>query len=138
MMYTSHLFESYQASFPCNRVTDSGYSGEDLISNLLGFYQAVNNIDYSLQLGIVSKEDALKRWDYYGAIGKYKNKIFRPLLFPDPVKYPNNARPYYIPLPSFLNTISPINDIKTNHDIIHIDDQTGINFDVEYAGITIE
>ncbi|CEE94157.1 conserved hypothetical protein [Xenorhabdus nematophila str. Anatoliense] len=138
MMYTSHLFESYQASFPFNRVTDSGYSGEDLISNLLGFYQAVNNIDYSLQLGIVSKEDALKIWDYYGAIGKYKNKIFRPLLFPDPVKYANNARPYYIPLPSFLNTISPINDIKTNHDIIHIDDQTGINFDVEYAGITIE
>lgn len=138
MMYTTHLFESYQDSFPFNWVTDSGYSGEDLISNLLGFYRAVNGIDYLSQLGVVSKEEAFKRWDYYGPIGKYKNKIFKPLLFPNPEKYPNNARPYYTSLPGFLNTISPISDIKTGHDIIHISEQTGVNLGVEYAGISIE
>ncbi len=41
MMYTTHLFEAHQDSFPFNWYTDSGYSGEDLVSNLLGFYQAI-------------------------------------------------------------------------------------------------
>ncbi|PHM40309.1 hypothetical protein Xmau_02070 [Xenorhabdus mauleonii] len=138
MMYTTHSFESYQDSFLFNWVTDSGYSGEDLVSNLLGFYQAIYNTNYLPQLGAVSKEEALKRWDYYGPIGKFKNKIFKPLLFPDPEKYPNNARPYHGYLPSFLNLISPFSDIKKGPDIILLRDNVYVNIGKEYAGIAIE
>ncbi|MBE8597108.1 hypothetical protein [Xenorhabdus sp. BG5] len=139
MMYTTHLFEAHQDSFPFTWYTDSGYSGEDLVSNLLGFYQAINGVDYLFQLQPISKEDALKRWDYYGSIGKYKNKMFKPLLFPDPQKYPNNARPYYSSLPTFLNNISPITDIDRSHLLIHIEDRTGYNIHaVRDVGIELE
>ncbi|MDE9430757.1 hypothetical protein [Xenorhabdus bovienii] len=138
MMYTTHSFESYQDSFPFTWFSDSGYSGEDLISNLFGFYQAVNDINYLPQVGVVSKDEAFKRWDYYGPIGKYKNKTFKPLLFPDPEKYPNNARPYHASLPSFLNTIAPISDIKTSQDVMLIEDASWINVGKEYAGISVE
>ncbi|MDX7999043.1 hypothetical protein FE394_07485 [Xenorhabdus sp. Reich] len=138
MMYTTHSFESYQDSFPFTLFSDSGYSGEDLISNLFGFYQAINDINYLPQAGVLSKEEAFKRWDYYGPIGKYKNKTFRPLLFPDPEKHPNNARPYHTSLPGFLNTITPISDIKTRQDVILIEDASWINIGKEYAGISVE
>ncbi|MDC9597119.1 hypothetical protein [Xenorhabdus anantnagensis] len=138
MIYTTHSFESYQDSFPFTLISDSGYSGEDLLSNLFGFYQAINGINYLPQVGVVSKEKAYKRWDYYGAIGKYKNKSFKPLLFPDPEKYPNNTIPYNVPLPSFLNTITPISDIKTGQDIMFIEDASWINIGKEYAGIAVE
>ncbi|MCW7762961.1 hypothetical protein [Photorhabdus luminescens] len=139
MMYTSHLFEFHQDSFPFNWYTDSGYSGEDLVSNLLGFYQAINQIDYLPRLNPVNKSNALKRWDYYGPIGKYKNKMFKPLLFPDPEKYPNNARPYYSSLPEFMSTIPPITDIDRNQILIHIKDITGYNIGIERdVGIEIE
>ncbi|MDE9428577.1 hypothetical protein [Xenorhabdus bovienii] len=138
MMYTTHLFESNQGSFPFNWIMDSGYSSDDLTSNLLGFYRAINGVDYLFQLGVVSKEDALKRWDYYGPIGKYKNKVFKPLLFQDPEKYPNNARPYNGTLPSFLNTISPIIDMKISSILINVKDVTEINIGVEHAQIGLE
>ncbi|WP_446470311.1 hypothetical protein [Xenorhabdus stockiae] len=138
MMYTTHSFESYQDSFPFTLISDSGYSGEDLISNLFGFYQAINDINYLPQVGVVNKEKAYKRWDYYGAIGKYKNKSFKPLLFPDPEKYPNNAIPYNAPLPSFLNTIIPMSDIKTGQDVMLIEDASWVNIGKEYAGIAVE
>ncbi|MBP2169830.1 hypothetical protein J2125_003022 [Erwinia toletana] len=41
------------------------------------------------QLWPVSKKEALKRWDYYGKIGSWKNETFQPLLFPDPEKFPH-------------------------------------------------
>ncbi|WP_240634895.1 hypothetical protein [Brenneria salicis] len=139
MMYSSHLFESHQDSFPFNWYTDSGYSGEDLVSNLLGFYQAINQKNYLPQLNPVSKNDALKRWDYYGPIGRYKNKMFKSLLSPDPEKYPKNSKPYYSSLPSFMNTISPIHDINKSQILIHINDKTGYNIGVEKdVGIEVE
>lgn len=36
MMSLALKFEGLQASFPINLVTDSGFSGEDLVSDLLG------------------------------------------------------------------------------------------------------
>ncbi|EBA3246641.1 hypothetical protein AKM27_22695, partial [Salmonella enterica] len=45
IMYTTHKFESLQDAFPFSWFTDSGYSGEDCISNLLGFYRAVSDVD---------------------------------------------------------------------------------------------
>lgn len=138
MMYTTHKFESLQGEFPFSWVTDSGYSGEDCISNLLGFYKVTSDVDPMKYLTIVSKEEAYRRWDYYGSIGKYKNKMFRPLIFPGPEAYPNNSRPYFVSLPLFLDIVKPISDLRTSHILIHIRDSTGINIGVESEWIKIE
>ena len=37
----SHAFENLQSNWLFRLVTDSGYSAEDLVSNLIGFYRAV-------------------------------------------------------------------------------------------------
>ncbi|MBP2169829.1 hypothetical protein J2125_003021 [Erwinia toletana] len=37
MMTMARKFEAFQGSFPNNLVTDSGFGGEDLVSDLLGF-----------------------------------------------------------------------------------------------------
>lgn len=109
MMTMATKFEGFQSTFPNNRVTDSGFSGEDLVSDLLGFYR-VMSIQHPFELlRPVSKEEALKRWDYYGKIGSWKNDSFQPLLFPDPERFPN-ARPHKGFLPNFMQTITPYND----------------------------
>lgn len=111
MMRTGTQFESLQASLPFSWTTDSGYSAEDLVSDLLGFYRVVRPMNYFAQLRIVSKEEALKRWDHYGPIGNYKNKMFRPLLFPAPTAG-NNAKPYFGSLPAFMTAITPYNSFS--------------------------
>ncbi|MGL4723948.1 MAG: hypothetical protein ACRCWW_05505 [Scandinavium sp.] len=84
MMFScAGIFENYQARWFFSWYTDSGFSGEDLTSDLLGFYRAIMPMNYPSRLKLVSKESALRRWDHYGPIGKYKNKGFLPLLFPD-------------------------------------------------------
>ena len=70
MMEITQRFESLQKSFPTHLATDSGFSGEDLVSNLLGFYRVVSIKNPFPQLGAVSKEAALRRWDHYGEIGR--------------------------------------------------------------------
>ncbi|MDM3644302.1 hypothetical protein [Proteus mirabilis] len=45
-------------------------------------------------LTVLSKEEAYRRWDSYGSIGKYKNKLFKPLIFPDLTIYLNNSIHY--------------------------------------------
>jgi len=109
MMAVTHQFESFQASFPNKLVTDSGFSGEDLVSNLLGFYRVISNYDPLLMLRPVSKEDALARWDYYGKIGNWKNKKFQPLLFPDPKKS-IHRQPFLGELPEFMKRVVPYNN----------------------------
>lgn len=82
MMSLARKFEGLQASFPINCVTDSGFSGEDLVSDLLGFYRVVSMPNPFELLRPVSKAEAIKRWNYYGKIGSWKNDSFLPLLFP--------------------------------------------------------
>ena len=104
-MMVSHSFESMQAGFPFSWVTDSGYSVEDLMSNLLGFYRAVNPGDYIKQCEPVTAEEAFYVWDTYGAVGSIKNMKFQPYLFKTS---PNDPTPVGLaPLPVFLNTIPP-------------------------------
>jgi len=105
-------FEGLQASFPFNFITDSGFSGEDLVSNLLGFYRVVTNLDIFTLIKPVSKKEALKRWDHYGRIGAWKNRDFKPILFPDPDKYPD-ARPRKGVLPDFMLSVRPWNDFQS-------------------------
>ncbi|EJF32622.1 MULTISPECIES: hypothetical protein [Enterobacteriaceae] len=112
MMSLARKFEGLQASFPVSLVTDSGFSGEDLVSNLLGFYRVVSIPKPFGMLRVVSREKALKRWDHYGKIGGWKNESFRPLLFPDPDIFPN-ARPYKGNLPNFMQTVRPWSDFRS-------------------------
>lgn len=117
MMGMAHRFEAFQGSFPNNLMTDSGFSGEDLVSDLLGFYRAVLVQNAFGMLRPVSKEEALKRWDYYGKIGNWKNKTFQPLLFPDPERFPH-LRPHKGSLPQFMRTVVPYNDFLSGNVIL--------------------
>lgn len=114
MMTMARRFEAFQGAFPNNLVTDSGFSGEDLVSDLLGFYRVVSIQNPFEMLRPVSKIEALKRWDYYGEIGSWKNETFRPLLFPDPERFPN-ARPRLGQLPNFMQAIQPYKDWKSGN-----------------------
>ncbi|AHG20648.1 hypothetical protein Z042_14225 [Chania multitudinisentens RB-25] len=114
MMTMARKFEGFQGAFPSNLITDSGFSGEDLCSDLLGFYRAMQCINPFPMLRPVSKAEALKRWDYYGEIGVWKNETFRPLLFPDPERFPH-TRPYLGHLPGFMQTIWPYNDWQSGN-----------------------
>ena len=84
-MEVSLEFEDYQDFFP-KYLTDSGFSQEDLVSNLIGFHIAVGSTTKAEVLAIakpVSKETALAIWDRNGSVGSNKNKGFKPLYTPD-------------------------------------------------------
>ena len=123
MMTMARKFEVFQGAFPNNLVTDSGFSGEDLVSDLLGFYRVVSIQNPFHQLRPVSKEEALKRWDYYGKIGSWKNETFQPLLFPDPEKFPH-SHPRKGMLPPFMRTVVPYNDFLSGNVILPRHDGT--------------
>lgn len=110
MMNTSWKFEGLQSLKLFSWYTDSGFSGEDLVSDLLGFYRAVLPGVYSYRLRPVSYESALRRWDHYGAIGSHKNDGFRPIHFPDPADRCVKHYPYKGHLPKFLTWIQPWSD----------------------------
>lgn len=107
MLTTGRLFEDYQSQWFFSWHTDSGFSGEDLTSDLLGFYRAILPSNYQSRLKLISKQEALKRWDFYGAIGDYKNKGFLPLLFPDPEQQCVSGKPYKGALPGFMMWVHP-------------------------------
>ena len=83
----SHLFESLQDSFPFNWITDSGYSQEDLVSNLIGFYIAIGEIDSIAQAKalchVLTKQQSLSLWDKHGPVGEHKNYTHQPQFLPD-------------------------------------------------------
>lgn len=126
MMSLALKFEELQASFPVNLITDSGFSGEDLVSDLLGFYRVVSDERPFARLRPVSKAEALKRWDYYSKIGDWKNHGFTPLLFPDPEKFPH-ARPYKSVLPNFMQSVTPWSDFTSGKVCIATADGTYID-----------
>ncbi len=109
-MNTSHKFESLQNFWPYILITDSGYSAEDLVSNLFGFCQAVDYADYTPFLNICSKEKAYRIWDHYGPVGQFKNKSVIPLLFPDPADATAQHQPVSGYLPAFMSAIEPVTD----------------------------
>lgn len=76
-MEVSMGFESLQASM--SLITDSGFSQEDLVSNMIGFYSAVHGaIDWKTLCKPVSTEASLAVWDTNGPVGNQKNKVFQP------------------------------------------------------------
>lgn len=79
--------EGAQAAFPFSWVTNSGFSAEDLVSNLLGFYNAFRGYSQDRQRAIcgeVSVAESLRIWDEHlpHGLGAIKNRSLRPILFP--------------------------------------------------------
>lgn len=110
MMRTACLFEDWQAKPWFSWSTDSSFSGEDLISDLLGFYHITHPADYMRLIQPVSKQAALRRWDFYGDIGTFKNRSFKPLLFPDPLEKGVIHQPYQAELPHFMRLVTPFSN----------------------------
>lgn len=131
MMSLARKFEGLQATFPISLATDSGFSGEDLVSDLLGFYRVVAVQNPFEMLQPVSREEALMRWDYYGKIGIWKNEGFTPLIFPDPEAFPN-ARPHRGALPNFMQTVRPWNDFRSG--IVSVISENGNYIDKAKGG----
>ncbi|MET1080630.1 MAG: hypothetical protein ABWY06_21675 [Pseudomonas sp.] len=78
-MEVSHRFESFQSAL--SLVTNSGYSQEDLVSNLIGFYIGIGEIEKLAALRLchpVSAATAYKIWDREGAVGANKNTQWQP------------------------------------------------------------
>jgi hypothetical protein len=107
-MGVSQAFESFQHFFVFRSMTDSGFSAEDLVSDVVGFYRAVRpGVDYIGRCKPVSKEASNKVWEEQGAVGEIKNRFFTPLLFPCSECANSVMGPSSAPLPSFLNDIMP-------------------------------
>lgn len=102
----SIAFEALQSNWFFKHVTNSGYSVEDLVSNLISFYRAVHpSIDYVAKCQPVSREQALAVWDTFGAVGDRKNYSTNPVLFPNPLM--ECGLPKEGKLPPELDTIRP-------------------------------
>ncbi|GAK71726.1 hypothetical protein RRU01S_19_01310 [Agrobacterium rubi TR3 = NBRC 13261] len=108
-MAASRTFEHMQASFPFSLATNSGFSGEDLVSNLIGFYGAYRNIGEARLrdiCGDTGEKESLRIWDEYlpKGIGAVKNRSFRPILFPttEGVSSPSDTS-----FPLMFSTIRP-------------------------------
>ena len=102
----SKAFEAYQANWFFKHVTDSGYSVEDLVSDLVGFYRVVNpGVDYIAACKPVPRAQALAIWDKFGAVGQTKNKEPNPVLFPNALTECGLIRTGH--LPAVLDKIKP-------------------------------
>jgi hypothetical protein len=107
LLDVSHRFETMQGSGPWRFATDSGYSAEDLVSNIVGFYRAVRpGIDYISRCDPVSRSAAEAVWRTYGAVGSLKNHFAGPFLFPCAECGVTNGGPMSSSLPPFLSAIT--------------------------------
>lgn len=101
-------FETLQSKPPFGWFRDSGFSAEDLVSNLIGFYRAVKpGTDYISMCRPVSKEAALKVWDTYGSVGSNKNYAFSPYVYPSDECRGGPSGPACSQLPAALKAIQP-------------------------------
>ena len=108
--------------------TDSGFSREGLTSDLLGFYRAILPSNYQSRLQLISKQDALKRWDYYGPIGGYKKQRIFTFIISQSGKAMCSGKPYKGNLPAFMTWIHPLCDLKSGKVKILTNDSTHYSF----------
>lgn len=83
----SYEFEQLQSSAPFSWRISSGFSAEDLMSDLIGFYVAFRGFDMARTRAIcgeVSVKESYRIWDTFTphGIGLLKNYHTRPVLFP--------------------------------------------------------
>lgn len=91
----SYRFEAFQLSLEAwgiadklsdairGKSFDSGFSQEDLVSNLVGFYVGVGEMTRAEALRLahpVSEATAVAIWNRDGAVGNNKNRSFTPIL----------------------------------------------------------
>lgn len=109
----SIAFETMQSNWFYRMFTDSGFSAEDLVSDLVGFYRAVAPGPHYVELcQPVSLADALAIWEKFGPVGSMKNTFPAPYLYSiDPGTGVGSAM--CAPLPRFLQTIVPA--VKGTH-----------------------
>jgi hypothetical protein len=99
-MEVSLGFETMQGSWPFSWLTDSDFSAEDLVSNLIGFYRAVEGYAWTQVVSAckqTSTKTALQIYDAHftnGIEARKVNEFFKPLLFPcdecpEPNEFPN-------------------------------------------------
>ncbi len=101
-------FETYQGEWPWKAFTGSSFSVEDLISNLIGFYQSIApDRDYLSLCEPVSQAASLAVWDSYGSVEENKNRFLGPILFPCYECKMNLGGPISGILPPALNTVKP-------------------------------
>jgi len=131
MMSTAFRFENLQSLCLFSWFTDSGLSGEDLVSDLFGFHRAIRPGLYAHQVKPVSYESSLRRWDYYGAVGSFKNPGFKPIIFPDPDDPCVKHEPYIAELPMFMKWLYPWDDFTSG--IVNVLTENGTAFG--YTGI---
>ncbi|WP_225984801.1 hypothetical protein [Noviherbaspirillum aerium] len=75
-MEVSLGFEGVQERY--SLFTNSGYSEEDLVSNLVGFYVEVLGINWATTCKPVSVKASQSVWDKAGPVGLRKNRSFKP------------------------------------------------------------
>jgi len=99
-------FEDVQASL--SAFTDSGFSEEDLVSNLLGFYVAVlGNVDWRNHCKPVSAEASRVVWDTLGPVGSRKTANLYPSCMPAKNAKPSTTLHSLIFRPSFPRSVQP-------------------------------
>lgn len=78
----SNRFETMQSNLLFRLLTNSGYSAEDIVSDVVGFYRAVEPGRPYLKLcDPVSRDEALQIWDTFGPVGSNKNYTGGPFLY---------------------------------------------------------
>ncbi|MCG8156949.1 hypothetical protein JMY81_11910 [Brenneria goodwinii] len=128
MMITASNFEGLQSLRHFSWYTDSGFSGEDLASDLFGFYKTLIPSRYSHHVKPVSYESALRRWDYYGPVGVNKNRGFTPIIYPDPQNPCVRHSPYRKQLPHFMTWIKPWDDFTSGKVEVFTNNGTKLSF----------
>lgn len=113
----SMKFESKQRFYGgFDMLTDSGFSQEDLVSNLIGFYIGLGLVTQSeaiRKLHPVSRDTSERLWRANGSVGSHENHTFDPQLidtdFINNVKKVCEDECIFQPkqLPAFFNSITP-------------------------------
>ncbi len=78
-MEVSYGFENLQHGM--SLFTNSGFSEEDLVSNLVGFYVQVLGLNWIDYCKPVSADASHAVWDANGPVGMYKNRTFKPNFY---------------------------------------------------------
>ncbi|MFN4117981.1 hypothetical protein [Acidovorax sp.] len=113
-MEVSLEFEEHQEAFP-KFITDSGFSQEDLVSNLISFHIAIGTVTQAQVMALaepVSQATAFQIWDRYGSVGSNKNRGFRPLFPPNTAMITDKCRidecvSVAPRIPEFLGSVTP-------------------------------
>ncbi len=102
-LYMTYKFEDFQGSFP--GTGHSSFSIEDVVSNVLGFYNIVRGTNWRKECGVVTKEASLKVFD------NYKDQINRTkVATPSPIFFDCSeckSQPKFPSVFKSINVLSP-------------------------------